>query len=141
MADTEAISGIGVVIQRGDGESDENFTTIAEIQSIDGPNKTRPMIKATKLDSDGGYDEFIPGFKDGGTISLVMMWTRDGYDAMNDDYESDDSVNYQIIATDTGATTYSFTAYCSDLGFGVPDADKILAPCSLKITGQPTMSS
>jgi len=138
---SEAVSGVGAEFQRGDGASNEAFTKISEVSNIDGPNKSRDTIDVTNLDSTGGYREFIPGFRDGGEISLTMNWTRDGYETLDGDFESDDSVNYQIVLTDTGATTYSFAAYCTALGQGVPMDDKITATATFKITGEITMSS
>ena len=138
---SDAVAGVGAQFKRGDGASVETFTAIAEINSVDGPNKTRDTIDVTSLDSTGGYREFIPGFRDGGEVTLDMNWTRNGYETMNTDFESDDSVNYQIVMTDTGATTYDFAAYVTALGSAIPTDDKITASVTLKITGQITMSS
>jgi len=95
----------------------------------------------TNLDSSGGYREFIAGFRDGGEVSLTMNFTKTGFDDMNTDFESDSSVNYQIVLPDTGNTTFDFAAYVTSLGMSVPTDDKVTASVTLKITGQVTMSS
>ena len=138
---SDAISGVGAEFKRGDGTSSETFSAIAEINSINGPNKTRSTIDVTSLDSTGGYREFIAGFRDGGSVSLSMNFTRDGYVDMNTDFESDDTVNYQIVMPDTGNTTFDFTALVTDLGMAIPMDDKVTADVSLKVSGQITMSS
>ena len=138
---TNAIAGVGTVFKRGDGESSETFTALAEINSITGPNKTRSTIDVTSLDSSGGYMEFITSFKDAGTVVLAMNWTRDGYEAINDDFESNSSVNYQIVFPDTGATTLDFAGYVTDLGQAIPFGDKITMDVTVKVTGVVTLTS
>ena len=136
-----AFSGVGTTFKNGDGESNEQFTAIAEINSIDGPNKSRATIDVTSLDSTGGYREFIASFRDAGQVTLTMNFTRDGYDEMNDDFEASVSRNYQIVLSDTGATTFDFAAFVTDLGMAVPFEDKVTASVTLKISGVVTMTS
>jgi predicted secreted protein len=117
------------------------FSAIAEVNSIDGPNKSRETIDVTSLDSTGGYREFIASFRDAGQVSLEMNFTRDGYAAMNDDFETETAIDYQIVLPDTGATTLEFSAFVVDLGSAIPLDDKVTASVTLKITGQVTLSS
>jgi predicted secreted protein len=138
---SNAFSGVGTEFKNGDGESNESFTAIAEINSIDGPNKTKSTIDVTSLDSTGGYREFISSFRDAGQVVLNMNFTRDGYDEMNDDFESENSRNYQIVLSDTGNTTFDFAAYVTDLGMAIPFEDKVTANVTLKVTGLVTMTS
>lgn len=138
---SDAVPGVGTSFKRGDGESDEDFTAISEIMTIGGPNKTRETIDVTNLDSSGGYREFIPSFRDGGEVTLNMNWTRDGYDLLNDDFETQSSVNYQIVFPDTGATTFEFAAYVTGVEMNTPTDAQITMDVTLKITGQITMSS
>ena len=112
---SDAIAGVGAAFKRGDGASPEVFTAIAEINSITGPSMTRETIDVTSLDSTGGYREYITGFRDGGEVTLVMNFTRDGWEAMRIDFTTDDTVNYQIVMPDTGATELNFAAYVTDL--------------------------
>ena len=138
---TNAQTSVGASLKRGDGGSNEQFTEIAEINSIGGPDKSREMIDVTTLDSTGGYDEFIPSFRDGGMVTLNCNWTRDDYENLLGDFDSDSSVNYQIVINDTGATTYDFTGYVQSIGRAIPNKGKIEMTISIKVTGQETMSS
>ncbi len=138
---TEAISGVGTAFKRGDGASAETFTAIAEINSITGPGMTRDFIDVTSLDSTAGYREFIAGFRDGGTVVLNMNFTRNGYEDMRLDFVSDDSVNYQIVLADTGATTLDFAAFVTDLPMNITPDDKITVDVTLKITAEVTLTS
>lgn len=138
---TNAIAGVGAQFKRGDGASNETFTAVAEVNSIDGPTMTRGTIDVTSLDSVGGYREFIGGFRDAGEVTLNMNFTRDGYDDMKDDFESDSTRNYQIVMPDAGNTTFEFAALVNAVPMSVTPDDKITATVTLKISGQVTMES
>ena len=138
---SNAFAGVGTTFKRGDGASSETFTAIAEINSIDGPSMSRETIDVTSLDSTGGYREFIGSFRDGGTVTLEMNFTRDGFVDLQTDFESATVVNYQIVLSDTGATTLEFAGFVSDLGVSVTTDDKVTASVSIKVSGQVTLSS
>lgn len=138
---SDAVSGVGTLFKRSDMASAPTFAAIAEINSIDGPNKSRDTIDVTSLDSTGGYREFIASFRDGGEISLEMNFTRDGYVDMNTDFETDTLVDYQIVLPDTGATTLDISGLVTSLGIGIPLDDKITAPVTIKVSGQITLTS
>ena len=135
---SNAIAGVGTKFRRWDGT---NWDDIAEINSITGPNKSRDTIDVTSLDSTGGYREFIGGFRDGGTVTLPMNFTRTTYDLMNTDFESDTLQNYEIFLPDDEATSFEFAALVTELGLAVPVDDKITADVTLKVSGQVTVNS
>ena len=137
---TNAISGVGTVFNRGDGASSENFSAIAEINTIGGPNMSRNFIDVTSLDSAGGYREFIPSFRDAGQISLNMNFTIGGYGTMLTDFQAETSNNYQIVLPDSGETTLDFAAYVQDLPLNINE-DKVAMDVTLKITGSVTLTS
>ncbi len=132
---SKALSGVGTRFKRSDMLSSAGFVAIAEINSIQGPDKSRETIDVTSLDSEGGYREFIASFRDGGTVQLEMNFTIDGYNDMNDDFETDTLVDYQIVLPDTGNTTLDFSGLVTNLGLGIPLDDKITAPASIKVSG------
>jgi len=138
---TNAISGVGASFKRGDGTSNESFTAVAEVNSISGPSMSRAFIDVTSLDSAGGYREFISAFRDPGEVSLVMNFTHQGYEDMKDDFDTDTSVNYQIVLPDSAATTLEFAAYVTDLPLDVPLDDKITINVTLKVSGAISVSS
>ena len=138
---SDAIAGVGTAFKRESDESSGVFSAIAEINSITGPGMTRDFIDVTNLDSTGGYREFIGGFRDGGNVTLNMNFTIDGYNQMKDDYENDDSHNYQIVLPDTGETTLEFAAFVTDLPLSVTADDKITIDVTLKVTGQVSLTT
>ena len=139
---SNAFAGVGTTFKRADSASSATgFTTIAEVNSISGPNLNRDTIDVTSLDSAGGYREHIGGFRDGGTVTLNMNFTLDSFDDLKLDLETDSTWDYQIVFSDTGATTFDFTAFVTEIGIEVPTDDKVSASVTFKITGQVTVSS
>ena len=135
---SDAIAGVGTKFRRWNGA---NWVNIAEINSIDGPGKSRDTIDVTSLDSTGGYREFIGGFRDGGTVSLPMNFTRATYELMNTDFESDELQNYEILLPDVEGSSFEFEALVTELGLAIPADDKITADVSLKVSGQIIINS
>jgi len=135
---SNAIAGVGTKFRRWDGA---NWVDLAEVNSITGPGKSRDTFDVTSLDSTGGYREFKAGFRDGGTVSLPMNFTRDTYDLMNTDFESDDLQNYEILLPDDESTSFEFEGFVTELGLGIPVDDKVTADVSIKISGSVTVNS
>ena len=138
---SEALAGVGTSFKRGDGTSSEGFTAIAEIINITGPGLTRDFIDVTNLDSTDGYREFITGFRDSGEVTITANWTRDGFIDMKADYDSDDSVNYQIVIGDTGETTLEFAAFVTGMPLSIPTGSQITMDATFKITGDVSLES
>ncbi len=139
---TAAFAGVGTLFQIDETASSvAEWATLAEVNSIAGPNKTRSTFDATSLDSTGGYREFIASFRDAGEVTLEMNFTIASYNKMNDQFESDASEQYQIVMADDGLTTLAFTAWCTAIGSSVPLDDKVTSSVTLKITGQVTLTT
>jgi len=135
MGDSGAFSGVGTIFGRGTSQAGP-FTPIAEINNIGGPEKSRDTIDTTSLDTTGGYKTFIAGFRDAGSVQLGMNFTRAGYELMNDDFESEDSVWYQIALQDEDETKLTFKGLVTGLGSAIPMNDKVTANATVKISGK-----
>lgn len=134
---SKAISGVGTVIQKWDGTSD--WVAIAEVTNISGPGMTRDMTEVTSLDSTGGWREYIPGFRDGGTVVLSMNYTRDGLDSFLADFESNEVQNYEVILPD--GTSIEFEGLVQEFPLTIPTDSQITMETTIKITGAPTVNS
>jgi len=135
---SNAIAGVGTKFRRWTAGV---WVDIAEVNSISGPTMTRDFIDVTSLDSTGGYREFIAGFRDGGTVSLTMNFTRATYDVMKADFEDDTSQNYEIFLADTDETSFEFAGLVTELPLEIPTDDKITANVTMKVVGQVTINS
>lgn len=138
---SDAISGVGVQFQRESEDSSGVFAAWAEVNSIEGPDETRETIDVTSLDSTGGYREFIASFRDGGEVRLEMNFTRTTYEAARDDFQDDDAQTYRISIPDTDTTKITFDAFITGVPISISPDDKITVGVTLKVTGEPTISS
>jgi len=137
---SNAVAGVGTKFRRWDS-SGSSWQNISEINSITGPGMSRDTIDVTSLDSTGGYREFITGFRNAGTITLSMNFTRTTYDLMKSDFESDTLQNYEIVLPDADNTSLEFEGLVTELPLTIPADDKITADVTIQISGQVTVNS
>ena len=135
---TNAVAGVGTEFRRWTAA---NWVPIAEINSITGPGMSRDTIDVTSLDSTGGYREFITGFRNAGTITLAMNFTRDTYETMLNDFESNVLQNYEIYLPDVEHTSLEFQGLVTELPLSIPADDKITADVTIQISGQVIINS
>ncbi len=135
---TTATAGVGTRFQRWSGSA---WADIGNINSIDGPGMSRDTIDVTSLSSTGGYREFIAGFRDAGTVKLAMNFTRQTYETMKSDFESDVIKYYRIVLPDTEGTSIQFEGLVTELPLSIPADDKITADVTIKVNGAPDLDS
>lgn len=133
-----AISGVGTKFYRHDGSA---WSEIANIENISGPGASRETIDTTTLGTTGGYRTFIAGFRDAGTVDFTMHFTRDDYELMKTDFESDELVDYMIVLPDDDSTSFSFQGLVTEMPLDIPPDEKITADVSIKISGEVTIES
>jgi len=141
---SNAISGVGTEFRRWNPtatSAEGAWEKIAEVTSISGPNKTRETIDVTSLDSTDGYREYISSFRDAGIVTLSMNFTRDSYETMNSDFETDDNQNYEIVLPDADSTSLEFSGRVTELPLEITGDDRITADVTIKITGKVTLNS
>ena len=139
---TEAISGFGTILKRGDGAVPEVFTTIAEVKSLSGPGLTLETIDVTHHQSTGGWREFIGGLLDGGEVTFDVNFipSNQTQDNLWTDLQNRTLRNFELEFPDPGSTTWSFSALVTGFEESAPIDDVLGASVTLKISGQPTLS-
>jgi predicted secreted protein len=135
-----AKAGVGTQLRRWNS-STALWESIAEINSITGPGMTRDVIDTTALDTVGGYRTFITGFRNAGTVVLAMNFTRDTYETMKNDFESDSAQDYEIVLPDDDNTSLEFQGLVTELPLSIPPDDKITVDVTIQISGQVTLES
>lgn len=132
----------GTLLKRGD-DAGTNFTTIANVTSIGGPERSRDTIDVTAHDSPDGWMEFIGSLKDGGEISCDINYdpaevTHD----LDDDFDDVDPRKWRIvILPDTeDEHTWALSAILTKLGDEFPYDDKMARSLTLKVTGKPVLT-
>lgn len=133
---SNAIAGVGVKFRKWNTAT-HLWEAISEVKSISGPSLTREMIDVTNLDSTGGYREFIPSFRDGGTVTLSMNFTYAGYLKLKQDFESDLLINYEVYLANQFSV--EFSGYVQDLPPTIKFDDAITVECTIKVTGKVTI--
>ncbi len=140
---TNALHAHGTLLQIGDGQPTETFTTIAEVESISGPNFSLNVSEVPRQDSD--WMEVVPGLLDAGEISLDIHFVptnaTHGYSAgLLKDMTDRTLRNFKLVFPDSGATTWAFAAYVTGFEISAPGDDKLGASVTLRISGQPTLA-
>ena len=133
-----AFSGVGTRFRRWSGTT---FGDVAEINTITGPGMSRDIIDVTSLDSIGGYREFITGFRNSGTVTLAMNFTRATYELMLGDFEVDTVVSYEIAFPDVDNTTIEFDGLVTELPITTPADDKVTTDVTIQISGPIDLNS
>lgn len=130
----------GVVLKRGDGATPtEVFTAIGELTSIGGVGGgSASEIDVTNLSSTA--KEFILGLKDEGEVSLSLnLDTADTMQTgLRTDRDSNIARNFEMVLTDSGPTTISFTAFVKSYNLGVAVDSQITLEITLRLTGPAT---
>ena len=140
---SNAVSGIGSSLRRWDStqDSDGAWLKIAEVLHIGGPSMSRDTIETTSLDNTDGYRTFMGALRDGGDVPFSMIFARDEYDSMKDDFEDDNPQNYEIVLADAVQTSWEFEGLVTELPLDVPIDDKITCDIVIKISGKVELDS
>lgn len=139
------ISAFGTLLKIGDGGDPENFTTIANVYDIRGPELELRTAEVTSHSSTGGWAEYVGTILDGGQVTFDIGYdpadsTHDATTGLINDMENRTSRNFKVVFPDTGNTEWSFTALVTGFAPDAPVDGELRASVTLKITGQPTLA-
>lgn len=143
------LAAIGTKIQLGDGASTENFTTVALVGDISGPDKSRTTIDVTNHNNPDHYSEFIGGLKDANEISFPVFFDPaepthiTGAVSLNAAFE--DGLRHSVRILIPGATSadqyaWNMKGIVTKLSFKSPVNGAQQADCSIKISGKATLT-
>jgi predicted secreted protein len=93
------------------------------------------------LATEGGYRTFITGFRDAGTLTFTMNFTRDSFELLKTDFESDDAVDFELVLPDEDNTSFEFSGLVTEMPLTIPTDDKITNSVTIKISGAITVNS
>lgn len=127
----------GTLLQVGDGEDPEVFTTIPNVGDIDGPGGETSDIDVTDHSSSGDSDEFLPGTDDPGSLSAPVH--HDPADTTHLQLEADAADktvrNYQIVMVNADNYTQRFPAFVAQFRGSSPVKGARMKQLRLRITG------
>lgn len=133
---------IGTQLQRGDGGDPENFTAIASVETIGGPQLKTTMLDVTTLDSPSSFAEWLPTFLDGGEVPFTLIFEPDltGHQQLLGDWLNKTLRNFKLVFPSDTPITWSFAAYVSEYQVKPGGAKDVLkSDCKLRISGAPTL--
>jgi predicted secreted protein len=117
-----------------------NSSVIAGLTSISGLDLTAETLDVTTLSSDGGYREFIGGFKDGGEVSISGYFEpgdTDGQAALYTAFEAGGAIPFSIIFPQGAAWT--FNGVVTGFSTGAELEDIVSFEGTIKVSGKPTL--
>lgn len=153
MAKTRAIAAIGTLIQASDQTDpgteepyNYNYTTLAEVRDITGPELTAEEIDVTNHSTEGFFGESIPGFLDAGALTFDMnmiqadptqaLFLADFLDRFRRWYHLVFPIDVDETAIED--RTVEFLAYVQRHSFNAPVREALTKSCALRVIGGPT---
>ena len=140
---TNAVTGLGTTLQKGDGATPEVFTTVSEVHGINGPTQDADVIEVTSLASPNGTKEFIAGLKNAGTVTFDINFnpTSATHAALFADQKSGIVRNWKIVLpSSVSAMTFSFAAFVKSFTADIQAASHLKANLTLHISGAVTLA-
>ncbi|HSH35206.1 phage tail tube protein [Schnuerera sp.] len=116
---------------------------IGGLTSIGGIEITADEIDVTTLDSDGGYREFIGGFKDAGEVPIEGFFDaeNEGQLAMETSLDDGLAEDYKISFPTKPPAEWDFKAVVTGFKVGDVDVDgNITFGATLRISGKPNLT-
>ncbi len=150
MADSDAHIGAGAQLQKGDGNSPENFVSILGIKSITGPGIKRDAVDVTDMNS-GEWKEFIGGLKEGGTVSFDANWLprdltqgqqQSGFMAEFDKSSCNSRGNWRITLPECDGDSdgyFQFAGIVTGQNVQIPLADVMSFSGEITVSGRPVL--
>ena len=140
-----AIASYGTLLKIGDGGETESFTTIAGVRDISGPALGLDTEESTDHDSANGVEEYVATIRRTGEVSFEINYeptesTHDAGTGLIKDMTDRTLRNFQIVFSDTGDTTWSFSAYVTAFEPSMPVAGLLSASVTLRPSGAPTLA-
>ena len=129
-------TGVGTVLKM-------NGTTVANITNISGPTMSKETVDTTALDTTGGYKTFITGLKNPGTLTINVMFDKDGYYTLKQGFDSDTPATFEIELPDritTSGSKLTFSGLITEIPLTIPPGDKITCDVTIQISGAVTFT-
>lgn len=116
---------------------------VAGLTSIGGLELSADTIDVTTLDSDGGYREFIGGFKDGGEVPVEGYFdptTGKGQKELYDLFESGAVQDFIIEFPAALGASWEFGGVVTGISTSADLEDPLSFSATIKVSGAPTLN-
>ena len=118
-----------------------SYSTVSNATKIGFPAPEIDEIEVTNHDSVGGYREFLPGLKDGGTVDFEGIVSSDAVvTGLQNAFDATVVYNWKIT-TRSGAV-WTFDGYMASFGEGEAEIDSARTYAgSIRVSGKPTFAA
>ncbi len=142
--------GFGALIQKGDGQSPENFITIMGVKGITGPDISRDAVETTDMQS-AQWREFIGGLVNAGEVGFeANLLVGDesqgqeegGFLAEFDKSSCDSRGRFRIVLPECGGEAegyFEFDGVVTGSSIQIPLDDVMGFSGTIKVSGRPNL--
>ncbi len=128
---------LGTKLQTGK----DSPVTVAGLTSIGGLELSADTIDVTTLNNDGGYREFIAGFKDAGEVSLegyLELEPEKGQKDLYDLFESGETEDFSIVFP-KNMGSWEFKGIVTGFSTSADLEDPLSFSATIKVSGAPQL--
>ncbi len=111
---------------------------VGEVTDISGPDISVDEIEATHHESPGGFQEFLPGLKDPGTLTFSGNFVSSAIDDLHDHIKN--RTEGTALLTLANNSIWSCKGFVKSIGTDTPVEGKEGYSVTIKLTGKPTFS-
>lgn len=138
MPEMDVKRSLGTKLQKGKTSA----VTVARLSSIGGLELSADTIDVTTLESDGGYREFIAGFKDAGEVALEGYFVPEegkGQKELYEAFETGEEDDY-VIQFPNDMAKWEFKGIVVGFSTSADLEDPLAFSASIKVSGKPTLA-
>lgn len=131
---------LGTTLQIGDTTP----VTVGGLTEIGGLELSADTIDVTTLNSDGGYRDFVAGFKDAGEVSLSGFFdptTGEGQAELFAAFESGEKTAFAIVFPTAMGKKWTFNGIVTGFGTGATVEDPVTFSATIKVVGAPSLET
>ena len=120
--------------------SGSTWDAIPGLKSISGPRQSSADINITNHDSPNGWNEYVGGLREGGTVTLSGNFISENaiQKLVMTDFENATVLQWKMVSAGTTGTTWTFEAKVQEYGPDSPFDNAASWSFTLKLAGQVT---
>lgn len=136
------------LLQRGDNQSPESYTTVANVSSINGFQLSAKVNDVTSHSTGNPWRQKIPTLLDAGSITFDLFFLPDsqgvqgnqrGHRDLLGDFVSRYTRDWRLVFPDPLATTWQAQGFISKFNQQAPVDSVLKAQIAIELTGDPIM--
>ena len=123
-----------------------SWTTLGQVRNVGGPALSRDSVESTHHASPSYWREFLKGLKDGGEVSLEVVYdpadsSHNDANGILGDFSDDTTIPaWRLTFPDSGSTSWTFDGFLTGFEPDIPFDDLMMTAVTIKVTGQPTLA-